>query len=328
MAVQPNVGKLKRARGPSKPLRVLIALDFSFHSRQALKFIQSLPFPSKAEGFVLHVIDPPPRMAAFTIGYDEYWEKRNVLIREKLFETSERYLAQFDKGNLPVTSLIKEGVTSQEILKAIKRHRIDLVVLGPRGLSGIARFLMGSVSEWLIHHAPCSVLVVRGTPKWAGKTLSRGMRVLIGVDGSHDAQMAQSFIQNRLPLPPSSQVTALHVLGPHAHLIPQTEDTIGNPSWAELSGLERKIKKIQEQSGRKLLAEATRTLKRKEAKIIPHLTQGHAGEEIIKLAEKNRADLIVVGSRGFSKLKSVVLGSVSQKVVRYAPCSVLIVRQK
>jgi nucleotide-binding universal stress UspA family protein len=326
MANQPILGKRKKAQVPSKPLRVLIALDFSLHSRQALKFIQSLPFPNNAEGFLLHVIDPPPRMAAFTIGYDEYWEKRNTLIREKIFEISERYLAQFDQGNLHVTSLVKEGITSQEILKAIKQLRIDLVVLGPRGLSGIDRFLLGSVSEWLIHHAPCSVLVVRGSPKWAGKKLSRGMRVVVGVDGSHDSQMAQSFIQRRLPLPPSSQVMAFHSLGPHAHLIPQMEDTFGAPSWAELSGLERKIKKAQEQTGRKLLAEAIRTLKRKEAKVIPHLTQGNAGEEIIKLAEKNRADLIVVGSRGLTQLKSVFLGSVSQKVVRYAPCSVLVVR--
>jgi nucleotide-binding universal stress UspA family protein len=266
-------------------------------------------------------------MAAFTIGYDESWEKRNALIREKIFETSEKYLAQFDKGNLPVTALVKEGFTSQEILKAIKQLRIDVVVLGPRGLSGIDRFLLGSVSEWLIQHAPCSVLVVRGSPKWAGKRLLRGMRVVAGVDGSDDSQIAQSFIKNRLPLPPSSQVMPLHVLSPHAHLIPHREDTIGHPSWAELSGLEKTIQKTQTQNGRKLLAGATRALNRKGVKILPYLKQGHAGEEIIKLAEKTRADLIVMGSRGLSQLKRVVLGSVSQKVVRYAPCSVLIVRK-
>ena len=327
MVIQSVRRKLKQATKTSKPLRVLIALDFSIHSRRALKFIQCLPFPNKAEGFVLHVIDPPPRMAAFTIGYDEYWEKRNALIREKIHETSERYIAQLDKGSFPVTGLVKEGITSQEILKAIKQHRIDLVVLGSRGLSGVDRFLLGSVSEWLIHHAPCSVLVVRGTPRWTGKKISRGMRVVVGVDGSDDSQKAQSFMKHQVPLPRMSNVTALHVLGPHAHFIPQVEDKIGNPSWAELSGLERKIKKTQEQTGRKLLAEAIRILKRKEATVDSYLTQGNAGEEIITLAEKKRADLIVVGSRGLTQLKRIILGSVSQKVVRYAPCSVLVVRQ-
>ena len=153
------------------------------------------------------------------------------------------------------------------------------------------------------------------------------MRVVAGVDGSEDSQIAQSFIKNQLPLPPSSQVMPLHVLGPHAHLIPHLEDAIGSPSWAELSVLEKTNQKTQAQNGRKFLAEATRALNRKGVKIMPYLKQGHAGEEIIKVAEKTRADLIVVGSRGLSQLKRVVLGSVSQKVVRYAPCSVLIVRK-
>ncbi len=53
---------------------------------------------------------------------------------------------------------------------------------------------------------------------------------------------------------------------------------------------------------------------------------GHAAAQIVRVAEREEADLIVLGSRGLNVLKTLLLGSVSEHVVRHAHCSVLVVR--
>ncbi len=66
---------------------------------------------------------------------------------------------------------------------------------------------------------------------------------------------------------------------------------------------------------------------RRGRKVETLLVKGHAAEEILKTAKRIRADLVVVGSRGLTGLRRFLLGSVTHKVARHAPCSVLVVRQ-
>lgn len=58
------------------------------------------------------------------------------------------------------------------------------------------------------------------------------------------------------------------------------------------------------------------------------VASGSPAEEILRAAERQRADLVVMGSKGLTGLKRVLLGSVSRKVARHAPCSVLVVRSR
>jgi nucleotide-binding universal stress UspA family protein len=70
-------------------------------------------------------------------------------------------IRQLKRPGLKVTEALAFGHEADEILKAAKRTRADLVVLGSRGLTGLRKFLLGSVSQTVARHAPCSVLVVR-----------------------------------------------------------------------------------------------------------------------------------------------------------------------
>jgi nucleotide-binding universal stress UspA family protein len=56
---------------------------------------------------------------------------------------------------------LAEGHPAEEILKVATRQRAHVIVMGSRGLAGVKRFLMGSVSQQVVRHAPCSVLLVR-----------------------------------------------------------------------------------------------------------------------------------------------------------------------
>ena len=60
-----------------------------------------------------------------------------------------------------VETLLKEGHTVQEIVKTAKEGKFDLIVIGGRGISKIRELLLGSVTDGVIHHAPCPVLVIK-----------------------------------------------------------------------------------------------------------------------------------------------------------------------
>ena len=81
-----------------------------------------------------------------------------------------------------------------------------------------------------------------------------------------------------------------------------------------------------EKEGGKIIAEAKQRAETKGVIIIPHLTQGHAGSEIVKAAEDIGADVVVVGSHGKSNVDRLLIGSVSSFVVSNCPVAVLVVR--
>ncbi|MCI4368608.1 MAG: universal stress protein [Thermoplasmata archaeon] len=65
------------------------------------------------------------------------------------------------EGVGPVTGICLEGVVTDEILMELERHPTDLLVMGSRGLSSARRLLLGSVSDAVLHHVKCAVLIVR-----------------------------------------------------------------------------------------------------------------------------------------------------------------------
>jgi nucleotide-binding universal stress UspA family protein len=223
---------------------------------------------------------------------------------------------------LRVRTIIKEGLPEVAIVTSIGRATTDLAILGSRGLSGIPRFLLGSVSEHILSAAPCSILVVRGPRKRRGEH-AQGVQVVLAFDGSPDAKAALAFLGS-LGLPRSSRVTLLHVTE-------RREDAV---AWLVATGrsdlrraLNRAVEASKQQAGR-VLERIRQRLGRKGLQAETVLADGHPADEILNVAERQHADLIVVGSRGLTGLQRILFGSVSRKVARHAPCSVLVVRSQ
>jgi nucleotide-binding universal stress UspA family protein len=86
------------------------------------------------------------------------------------------------------------------------------------------------------------------------------------------------------------------------------------------------LKKLLEDEGKNILNKGVETAKADGLTVESMLEYGHPSETIIQVAEKIKASLIVIGSRGMGSAKSFLLGSISDKVSHHAPCPVLIVR--
>ena len=310
-------------------MNVLLAVDQSRNSSATTKFVETLRLPASSTVYLLYVEESQAELEGpdhFPRMFGQLREELSTM-RQKTMEKARqlvnRLAAPFREQGLKVYPEVVEGMPAPEILTAVEQRQIDLVALGTKGLSGMKRFLLGSVSEWVLHDVSCSVLVVRGRPRWAAATSSRGMHVLLAMDGSPDSLNAVAFLKT-LQLPNSSRLTILHVVEKPTALstLARVSTHMDTTTFAE------DCSRTGRQAGAQLLENTQRDLIQEGFEVETKLTEGHAADEILKAAHNVRADLIVVGSKGVTGLRRLMmLGGVSHKVVQHARCSVLVVRK-
>ena len=138
-------------------------------------------------------------------------------------------------------------------------------------------------------------------------------KILVPIDGSKYGEKAIEIAAD-LAKQFKSKTTLLLVNVPLSHVY--ADEGFVMPDYAD----------DLEKQGAKLLA---KTLKRAESnglKADTMMVAGNAAEQIANIANNEKYDLIIIGSRGLSRAKAFLLGSVSDKVIRYANCPVLVVK--
>jgi len=155
--------------------RVILVTDGSLYSQRAITYLGTFPLPDHIEVRVANVI-PPIRLPEstvqnLTIGMEivspiartqeelDALEAKERAAGEFLLSQSVEKLRSF---GLEVKSTLLQGDAATEIIEYVKKHKIDLIVAGSRGLSQMKSWLLGSVSRKLVHYSNCSTLVVKG----------------------------------------------------------------------------------------------------------------------------------------------------------------------
>jgi nucleotide-binding universal stress UspA family protein len=146
-------------------MRIILAVDGSKFSDAAIQTVIAQARPQDAEIRVLYVLEPPSLLVAREMGsyksaLDAAWEAE----RKEAQALVQRIAELLRSKGLKATAAVEEGDPKSKIVDSAKEWRADLVVLGSHGRKGLDRFLMGSVSEAVVHHAPCSVEIVRINP--------------------------------------------------------------------------------------------------------------------------------------------------------------------
>ena len=287
-------------------MNVLVATDGSKYGRWALSWVAKLPLVEPPKVTALHVVDVATLRAPFLAqpvmaGNERYIQEeiqRMAARSAKIFKEAQQQLASL---KLTGTARKEQGPVAPTILKRAPK-RDGLLVVGSQGLDALDRFMLGSVSTNLIHHATCPVLVVKGEA-------SPLRRMILAIDGSDASAKALKFVLTKFQSDqPTSKgrrvpihVTVLHVL-----------PVVMYP------GLKETSKKLLEQSVQKL-TKAGFTAE-------PLCYLGNPAEEIMKAASQQQADLIVMGAQGLGAIARFLIGSVSTRVVQHANGSVLVVR--
>jgi nucleotide-binding universal stress UspA family protein len=289
--------------------RMALELSRTLDSELHLAYVEPLPDPyANPHGAIP---DPGYRSEVRTIAEAD--------AREKLEAEAQKVR---DTGGQISEAHPKAGRPDAEIVNLAEQIGAGLVVLGSRGLGPIRRAVLGSVSDSVVRHAHCPVLVVRGhageqptAEDEAGSPLSGP--IVLGVDGSQEASLALRAAAE-LSEATDSEVHLIYV-------IPQEAQLLGHHLYSEeireslLEGARKEARRFLEEQ-----AQAVRSVGGVVAQ--SYLASGRADEEVVELAEEVGAGMVVVGSRGMGGVRRALMGSVSESVVRHAHCPVLVVR--
>lgn len=293
--------------------RILVPLDGSALAERALPLALALGEAAHGEVCLARVPLFEQMLVPASEGFGVLWP--NQTYEQTLHATRdylERLVAAQPAGSTPLTVAVLEGEgdVASAIVEAAHTAPADLIVMSTHGYSGLTRWVLGSVTERVLHHAPCPVYVVR--------TAALPRRLLIPLDGS---ALAETALTPGLTLAAQLKctVTLLRVV-----------PLVSTDEVHRLNALEPGLgARLQEE----LCADATHYLNRiaaahahTETPLLTQVLIGPAASTLIKRAELEGCDVIAMATHGRSGLRRWAYGSVTEKVLRSAPCSVLVVR--
>jgi nucleotide-binding universal stress UspA family protein len=296
--------------------QILCASDLSPASEPAWVTAQRLGRLFGAEVLLLHVIPPVPIPMEGYFPPRLYQELVTGARREA--EASLAAVVAGVAGPSPkVRSQVLEGSPAARIVDVAAEEGADLIVVGTHGRTGLDRVLLGSVADRVLRTAKCPVVTVGALP--AGTTPAAGLgRILYATDFSPAARAAWPWVL-ALAGASGAAVDLLHVAAqpvPDRHLSPET-----------LGQMATLLKEQAQAEAERFLQDAGRTWPGRLARERVTVLIGHGvmGEQVSRSAQQRRADLIVMGTQGWSGLLRWMLGSVAQHVIQTAPCPVLTV---
>ncbi|MHB8487412.1 MAG: universal stress protein [Candidatus Acidiferrales bacterium] len=294
-------------------MKILLAIDSSSASQDVIAEAATRPWPSGTRFCVLHIVDVLGlgRSLAMIDEEKRYGQALVAAAAEKLVraghETSTDILVAFPR---------------KAVVQYAKEWEADLVMVGSHGQGALSRFLLGSVAQAVLRTAPCSVEVVRrGIHESSSR---RGMKILLGTDGSDGASVAAKSVANR-PWPAGSQVKIISAV---QLLVPGNELMMSSSSAIYPTSLLEEVWNEVRSSAHEAVAESRKTLETAGMKIVTGETTPEGDPRVVLLAQAKEwdADLIVLGSYGRRGMDRILMGSVSESVALHAHCSVEVIR--
>lgn len=297
-------------------MRIVCAVDGSEYAQWGVQALRALASREPEQVVLVHVVDPSLLQTAK--GKNPVTVRRALTALDKagklLLREAERAarvaLSQAVTGpHTKFQTVLAHGPFAKTIVQQAKRLKADLILMGSRGLSDIKGFLLGSTSRQVAAIASCSLFVVK-------HPITRLDRVALAVDDSKPSRAAARFLRTRI-LPESATVSILT-----SAESPVTDLASRYLSEAQLAALTTPVM----DRATSLVNGLRDDFIKDGYPAVTHVRMDHVIHTIVKHIEAENDDLLVIGSRELTKTERLHLGSVSETLLRHAPCSVLIVR--
>jgi len=301
------------AREETPVMKILCAIDGSRHSQWALDWLPHVCSPDDCSLLLVHAIDTTQFKSLSKL--DRKTRLALVNLLECSLEGAARVLEWAELKAAaswgPVRAKLLRGSPADAVARSAKREQADLLVIGSRGVTEFQPMLLGAVSRKLLMQAPCPVLVVK-------KPANRLERVVLGADGSIESWEAVAWVR-RLPEHSRPAVTVVSVIPP----LPMESLRVSSRALA----VGNQVEGVLRREAKKLADRVVGTLRKAGFSAKGIVLSGPPGAELVTLAARERANLIVVGSRSGRSVHEYFMGSVADTVVKHAPCSVLVYRR-
>jgi universal stress protein E len=279
--------------------KILVATDLSERSENAIRRAAQLGRELGAELIILHVVEED-RPASLL----EAEKQQAAALLDERMRTSE------ELGGLPVHVSVETGDVFKTILSAAKRHAVDLIVMGTHRRRLLHDIMIGTTIERVMRVGGFPVLMAVHAPTQAYRY------ILAAVDLSESSARALQVSQ-ALGLLRERDVKVLY-----AYRAMAKDKMI----YAGVS--QEQIQEHVAQSAREAMAqlkEFTGRLGLEGARAGTFVDEGEPVRVLRQTLERERPDLLIIGTRGHTGLKKILLGSVADSLLREAECDILAV---
>ncbi|EKD72615.1 MAG: hypothetical protein ACD_45C00623G0001 [uncultured bacterium] len=274
-------------------LKILFATDFSFGSKIALKILKLLQKKYRTDVSLIHVVEST-------------WNNwiTSGLYEKEATQRLQSWQKAFTRSAETKKLYIKSGNAADAILGISRKIKANLILMGGKVTEESSRYKTGTAVESVVRYATKSVWVCQR---------DKIAKILCGIDGSASSRKTLQFAID-LAERYSTQLCIIHALSNYS-----------SPLGASANAIKRKEEKFKDKN----ILKIKRFLNTFNFKKIKHdiiFEWGIPANILLDHAEDFNFDLIVIGAKGHSKLYHVLLGSTAEKILRYAPCSLLVVR--
>jgi nucleotide-binding universal stress UspA family protein len=291
--------------------RILVPVDFSDPSKKAVHRALSLALQFDATLVLAHIVPP-------SVGLVTTYPTESLAF--------EKEQARYAKATLPalvpeefretvnLQTIVKVGIVKDEILAIVGDEKIDLVVMGTHGRNGFERFFLGSLTERMLRRIPVPILTVSHLdaatePQSLAPVPLRN--VLYATDLSDSAEVGLR-VAMELARGAGAHLTVLHVL--------KAVETIY--FGAEGGYLKEDLDDIREDTFKRLMLSIPEQWS-KGVNVTPLMSEGDPFREILRVADEEKTDLIVMNLQGRGFVERALLGSTAERVIRSAHVPVL-----
>lgn len=314
----PGVARDHHRRRSLKIRRVLVPVDFSVASLQALEFAVPLSKRFVAELHLIHVLEPDYPLAAtaaMPLIIPELEAGRRI--RRFLKHIAHSHGVELHRENIHCLN----GRPFEKICDLARDSQVDLIVIATRGNTGLKHLALGSTAERVVRYSPCPVLVVRGASQnnaaFRNGNLPPGSamkQILVPIDFS-DCSMKSLTFATALAREFGAKLLLLHSVHLPYYV---ANDEYGRYDFPMLM-------QQQENAASKMMRDLMQNTSWHGTEVQSSLQSGHAGDQICAQAKDNGVDVIVLATHGRTGLKHAFIGSTAEYVVRHAQCPVLVV---
>lgn len=211
-----------------------------------------------------------------------------------------------------VTAQLESPTVWKPLLEYVAEQDIDLIVMGTHGRRGLDRFVMGSVTELIVRRAPCPVLTVRPETAAPGAATDKPS-IVVPIDFSPSSRVALEFAVQFGEIVDAS-LWLVHVV-----------EHIAMPSFYSVETVPMTVPDLIGRARRALDRMAAESI-RSGMRFACTVLTGHAPSDITAFTSEVGASMIVMATHGLTGVQRWLLGSVTEQVLRTAPCPVMTLR--
>ena len=277
--------------------RILVPMDGSPLAEQVLPYVRLLANSLAAPIELMRVINPVPQELSDP-AHGLYTDQVSASFKDQAEHSLNGYLESLKEMDVEVSSIAQEGEAAARIVDEASRGADTLIAMATHGRSGIGRWVLGSITDKVLHATTNPLFIVRGRPDGSTTGKANIDNIIVPLDGS---AVAEQILPHAINL---SRALGVKII---AFTIIPTEESHAHE--------EDHLRQL----GERLLREGANSF---EARVL----HGSPAKAIVDMTHEMPDSLVAITTHGHSGVGHGVMGSVTDRVVRYSGAPVLVTR--